>query len=107
MSDFVLVRQDNGHIGPVSRAFAEKRGLGIVDGDAVDVRTGRLKKVTRGNGRPVKPKASVAKKAAAPRRAPAKKSAAAKKTAAKKAAPNKAVTPTEGAADTTLTNTKE
>lgn len=84
MSDFVLVRHENGIVAPVSRALAERRGLDVVPGDAVDA-TGRPVRPVRDGGRPVKPKTSVAEKAAE----------------------KKAVTPTEGAAATTLTETKE
>lgn len=111
MSDFVLVRHDNCHIGPISRAFAEKRDLDVVDGTAAGA-DGRPVKTTRGNGRPIKPRATVAKKAATKKTAATpKKRAAAKRPAAKKAAAEKAskqaVTPTEGAADNTLTTPKE
>ena len=83
MSDFVLVKHDNGLVSPVSRALAEARGLETVEGDTHDL-AGRLVKPVRANGRPVK-----------------------KRTSVKKAAAKKAVTPDEGAADNTLTNTKE
>lgn len=83
MSDFVLVQLDNGQVASVPAALARRRKLKTVDGDAVDA-SGRPVKPTRGNGRPAKPKTSVAK-----------------------AAEQKAVTPTEGAADSTLTDSKE
>lgn len=93
MSDFVLVRQDNGLIGPVSRTFAERKGLDVVEGDATDA-IGRLVQPSRENGRPAKPRTTVAQ-------------AAAKKASGDRSSEQQAVTPTEGAADNTLTNTKE
>lgn len=92
MSDLVLVRHDNGTISPVSRVMAEKRGWQVVEGEATRP-DGRPARPTRENGRPVKPRTTVADKAA-------------KKTSGEKS-PKEAVTPTEGAADTTLTDTKE
>lgn len=82
MPEFVLVRHENGIVSPVSRAFAERRGLNTVEGDAVRP-TGKPVRATRENGRPVKPKTSVAKKAAE----------------------KKAVVPSEGAAESALTDT--
>lgn len=82
MSEFVLVRHENGIVAPVGRAFAESRDLDIVEGDAVDL-TGKPVKAVRDNGRPVKPKKNL----------PAAK------------ASEKAVVPSEGAAEPALTDT--
>lgn len=93
MPEFVLVRHDNGVIAPVSAAIAKRKGFDIVEGDAVRP-DGRLARPTRENGRAVKPRTTVAKKAA-------------KKASGAKSSEQKAVTPTEGAAETTLTESKE
>ena len=87
MPDLVLVRHENGIIAPVSRSLAERRGLDIVEGDAVRP-NGRPVRPVRENGRPVKPKRNLPKASDAP-------------------ASGQAVTPTEGAAESTLTNHKE
>lgn len=87
MTDFVLVRHENGIIAPVARAFAERRQLDIVEGDAVRP-NGKPVRPVRENGRAVKPKRNLPKASGA-------------------SSSEKAVTPTEGAADSTLTNPKE
>lgn len=61
----------------VSRAQAEAKGYEVLADESVRDANGDVRRPTRANGRPVKPKTSVAKKAAA-------KKATAKKTAAKK-----------------------
>lgn len=91
--EFVLVEHENGIVAPVGRVFAETYKLNIVEGDAVDLR-GRPVRPTTKHGRDVKPR----------RNLPTLPESS---DAAQDAASDEAVTPTEGAADSTLTTTKE
>ena len=63
MADLVRVRL-NGIEKNVGASFAEHHGLEVLDEPARDG-AGRLRAETRKNGRRIKPKTSVAKKAAA------------------------------------------
>lgn len=96
MSQFVLVRHDNGIVSPVSAAIAARKGFEVVEGPAVDLR-GRPVRPVRDNGRPVKPRTTVAVEAA-------KKSSEHEPDVD---ATEQAVTPDEGAAESTLTESKE
>ena len=82
----VLVRHPNGLISPVSAVMAARKGLEVVEGDALRL-DGRLQRSTRDNGRPVKPRTSVAQEAA--------------KKAAGDVPEPQALTPPEGAAHIT------
>lgn len=94
MTDFVLVRHENGIIAPVPAALAARKGFDVVEGSATRP-DGRLVAPVRDNGRPVKPPTTVAK------------AAAKKSSGGNSSSEEQAVTPNEGAAETTLTTTKE
>lgn len=62
MSDLVVARL-NGFDKPVGRAFAEAKGLEVLDESHLNP-DGSIRRMAKSNGRPMKPKTSVAKKVA-------------------------------------------
>jgi hypothetical protein len=63
MSEFVRVSLPNGHEATLSRVYAEKVGLPILDVPATNLR-GRPLPASRKDGRRIKPKTTVEKEAA-------------------------------------------
>lgn len=63
MSEFVRVRLENGHEVSLAAVFVEGTSLQVLDEPATDLR-GRPLGASRMNGRPMKPKTTVAKEAA-------------------------------------------